>query len=207
MNLNSNQAMKIPQSLSVNNTDHSKGMNVFLLGDRICGKSRSNLQSWLSAVSILSTYNIEKQKSVNYKSVITELSKSLNKIKYQLVLDRVLDLLQTKGNESTVHNLKRFIATIQFPKNIHDAYLDHNNLNLIHRECTQIKLKECIFNIEKNIKINTIVSDRKPFKRLMGYHRSQIKSANRSIERPSLVSKTNQMMTNKDNDHAGNSRK
>lgn len=134
--------MKIPQSLSVNNTDHSKGINIFLLCDRILGKAKGNLNACLSAINTLSLYDIDQKNNVNYRSVITELSKNLNKIKYQSVLIKVLDLLQEKGDESVIHHLRRFTATVHNPKNTLDAFLDHNNLNLIHRECTQQRLKE-----------------------------------------------------------------
>ena len=185
--------MKIPQSLSVNNTDHSKGINIFLLCDRICWKSKSNIQSCLSAINTLAVYDIDKQNNVNYKTVIIELSKSLNKIKFQSVLIKVLDLLQWKGDELTIHHLRRFIAAVHNPKNTLDAFLDHNNLNLINRECTQKRLKECINSIEKNIKLSSLLSDRKPFRNFANYHRSHIKSATRTAETPSLVNKSSSM--------------
>ena len=43
--LNNKQVLKVPKSLSVNNKNHCKGPNIFLLRDRICARSKYSLNS------------------------------------------------------------------------------------------------------------------------------------------------------------------
>ena len=195
-----NDINRIPNSLLVNNSDHSKVPNIFLLWDRICGNSKSSLSAWLSAVSNLESEELNQHNKENYNNIINEISCCLNKIKYQLVLNKVLGLLQRKGTETTLENMKIFIEPVYTYKTIQESYENHNHLSLIHREWTQQLLREWVANLESLILFNSVNKERKPFKKLRHNNRSHIKSESRSVSRPCPINKIMPKQLTDDND-------
>ena len=185
-----NGAMKIPNSLQVNNTDHSKLSNIYLLWDRIIGLSKSNLNLWMAAVISLETMELTSENKNSYRKILKEISCNLNKIKYQSVLNRILNLLQSKGDENIIENMRVFIEPVHQWKNMQDSYDYYKNISLIHRECTQQLLREWIANLERHLHFSSITKERKPFTRFRENHKSQIKSETRSMTRPWPVNKT-----------------
>jgi len=129
--LNSNEAFTVPKSMSVNNKDHCKGPNIFLLRDRILGKSKDSQQSCMEAVRILVRTDIENRNKVNFKTVLEYLAKNMDKIKHQTVLHRVIELLQFKGDSSLIKTLESLINKGHRAKSPQDAYLEHYDRHLI----------------------------------------------------------------------------
>ena len=99
------RAFSIPKSLSVNNKDHSKGPNVFLLRDKIIGECEDSLFNQLKAVYSLAVSEIDMSNRVNYRTVLRDLSNNLHTIKHQSVLLKTIELLQHRGSDALVDNL------------------------------------------------------------------------------------------------------
>ena len=103
------EALAIPKSLSVNNDDHFKGLNVFLLRDQILSTTNECPNIALDAIQNLFLTDFDRTLKINFKAVLKDLAKGLNMIKFQRVVIRTLDLLQIKGDEEIAGILEAYL--------------------------------------------------------------------------------------------------
>jgi len=179
------KAWLVPKSMSVNNNDHSKGPNIFLLRDRIIGESNEPLSSQIRAIHILATTNIDKHNRVNYRSVLRDLSNNLHCINHEIVLIKTIELLQYKGSDVLVDNLNSYVeSTLQTHKMpVSEAYKSYESIDLISRPYTQFILKEWIKKLKEEGLLFPVSKDRKPYIRLDSQNSRNNKIQPRSLNR------------------------
>lgn len=193
--LNKNEAFLIPKSLKVNNKDHFKGPNIFLLRDKIWGKSVDSLKGWLMSVNILARTDVDKKNKVNFKTVLKEIAWNLDKIKYQSVLIQVIELLQFKGDASLVDELKKHLIQPARMNAKQEAYREFGNSCLLSRQISQNILSTWIAKLTQDGLLNPILKERRPYKQLMAPNRGLLKPHTRSVNRmepvKNIISKSN----------------
>jgi hypothetical protein len=181
--LNKNEAFLIPKSLKVNNKDHFKGPNIFLLRDKIWGKSVDSLKGWLMAVNILARTDVDKKNKVNFKTVLKELAINLDKIKYQSVLIQVIELIQFKGDNSLVEELKKHVIKQVKMKSEQEAYHEFGNACLLSRQISQNLLNVWIAKLTQEGLLFPVLKERRPYKQLIAPNRELLKPHTRSVNR------------------------
>jgi hypothetical protein len=139
--LNSGEAFKLPPSMTVNNKNHCKGPNIFLLRDQILSKRRKPLQTCLDAVKILCLTDIDNSNGVNFKTVLIDFANSLGRIGYQQVLNSIIELLQLRGDSSIIELLKKHIIREQPLDVLVDAYMHFEDRQMVNSPYTQYILK------------------------------------------------------------------
>jgi hypothetical protein len=89
------------------------------------------------AVNILARTDVDKKNKVNFKTVLKELAINLDKIKYQSVLIQVIELIQFKGDNSLVEELKKHVIKQVKMKSEQEAYHEFGNACLLSRQISQ----------------------------------------------------------------------
>jgi hypothetical protein len=200
--LNDNQAMKVPKSLSVNNADHCKGPNIFLLRDKICGECKGTMQECLYAVNTLAETDVDKNNKVNFHSVLKDLAKNLHKIKHQTVLNKVIELLQFKGDDTLLKYLMKYLSESFRPFSLQDAFISFEDLNLMTREYSQYTLRVCIVTLKQKAILSPILRERRPYIDMSQSNRGLIKSQTRSVNRVYQMTKLNSKTLSEDHNNS-----
>ena len=139
--LNNSEAFVVPQSLSVNNNNHFKGPNIFLLRDKIISKASESSSECLGAVKLLALTDFDRKIRVNFKSVLKDLARGLNKIRYQIVLIQTIELLQLKGCQSIVSILEGHLRRSGAAKKLVDVFCEFEERSLLRNSYTQSCLR------------------------------------------------------------------
>lgn len=179
------RAWTIPKSLSVNNNDHSKGLNIFLLRDKIIDQKDPSVIRQLEAVVTLGQTEIDNTNRVNYNTVLKDLSNNLHAVTSETVLIRTIELLQYRGSDSLVDNLSSYIDHSTSSKVIPttDVYKAYDPTDLMSKLYVQIALKTCIEKLKQEGLLYPVTSERKPYVKRQNMAESRNKLHTRSVNR------------------------
>ncbi|CAI2380891.1 unnamed protein product [Moneuplotes crassus] len=186
------EALAVPESLSVNNDNHFKGLNIFLLRDQILSTTIECPNIAFEAIQNLFLTDFDRTLKVNFKAVLKDLAKGLDMIKFQRVVIRTIDLLQIKGDEEIAGILESYLHKADEKREVIEVFWEYEDRSLLLNPYTQRCLRSCIKNIKNNCE-SLRKDERVPYKNRFAQRKDSRKthtrSANRAIKIPTMNSK------------------
>ncbi|CAI2380410.1 unnamed protein product [Moneuplotes crassus] len=191
-NISNSEAFSIPESMSVNNDNHFKGPNIFLLRDQILSTTNECPNIALDAIQKLFLTDFDRTLKVNFKSVLKDIAKGLNLIKFQRAVIKTLDLLRVKGTEEIAGILESHLKKPGGKRDLSEVFAEFEERSLLRNPYTQRCLRACIKEIKDRCS-NSKKYERRPYQHTLsqrkGSRKAHTRSANRILKMPVMATK------------------